>query len=200
MRKQLATLAALVLVAAPSFASPILSYNDIDLAYQHTFFDQDEGQADLDDGNGLLLRGRYSPVESFFLETSYTYTDTGVNHSEVGGDLDNHELRYGVGGYYNFCDEWHLVGRVGGIHNHLDYHSGQTLDDGYYMGAESRYDYEGKAELAAGVTYDNVGRDGSWVYDGTVIVPVADSVGVLLNAAIDDETDLVLTAGFRFAL
>ena len=197
MRKQLAALAAILVIAAPSFAGPILSYNDVDLAYQHIFFDEKNA----DDGNGLLLRGRMSPVESFFLETSYTYTDTGIDGSEVGSDIDNHELRYGVGGYYNFCDEWHLVGRVGGIHNHTDiYHADHELNDGYYMGAESRYDYEGKAELAAGVSYANVGRDGSWTYDGTAIIPVAENLGVLLNAAIDDETNVALTAGFRFAL
>ncbi len=180
-------------IATSASASPLMEYNDIDIAYKHTFFDE----SGLDDGNGLDLGVRISPVEPLFLEVGYEYLATKAESF----NLDAHMLTYGGGAYFGCDEDLHFLGRVGGITEWVDPEEGSTEDEsGWYIGAEVRAKVADDVELDGSITYSDVKDAELWNFGITTLVALNDRLAVLGAVEINDESDVALLAGLRVGL
>jgi hypothetical protein len=183
-----------VLNVSVASADPLMQYDYLDVAYQWTHFDQDE----IDDANGLDTKFSMSPTEYLALEAGYNYAATGA----LGTDVALNTFGYGIAGWYDFCQNFHLVGRVGGLHQDLDVDGDLPNDaeDGVYTGAQLRYLFTDTFEGDFDVTYIHLGGETTWNYGLTGLFTLTDGIALKVGSAITDESDVSVLGGLRFAL
>jgi len=193
-------LAALLAVGGATTASadPLMKYTYADVSYQWAHVDA-EG---LNDSNGVDTRVSYSPIENVAAEFGYNYANSGVTGTST--NLDQSFFRYGLAGYYSYCNGIDLVARVGASHVNFDV-DGDYNTDGVYSGLAIRHQYSDTLELDAEALYDNVNSiynvsGGTWTYTGTVLNSLTEDLALKLTAGIDADTDVFLTGGIRLAM
>lgn len=193
-------LAALLAVGGATTASadPLMKYTYADVSYQWAHVDA----AGVNDSNGVDTRASYSPLEHLALEFGYNYANSGI----VGAsqNISQSFYRYGLAGYYSYCNGIDLVGRVGAAHRNADI-GGSHDDDGVYTGLAVRHQYSDTLELDAEALYDNTTSiynvtGGQWTYTGTALNALTDELALKLTAGIDADSDVFLTAGLRLAM
>jgi hypothetical protein len=178
-------------------ADPLMQYNYVDAAYQWTSFDDDD--VDFDNGNGFDGKLSFSPMKHVAIEGGYNYTDTAV----LDQNLALNTFSYGIAGWYDMCDNIHLVGRVGGLHSDLDGNSvlGNDATDGVYAGGQLRYLWTDTFESNVDITYINYTDAGAdWNYGLTGLFTVADNVALKVGTAISDEADVSVLGGVRLTM
>jgi len=193
-------LAALLAVGGATTASadPLMKYTYADVSYQWAHVDA----SGLNDSNGVDTKLSYSPVEHFALEGGYNYANSGFTGYNT--NINQSFFRYGVAGYYSYCNGIDLVARVGGSHVNID-SAGDASDNGVYTGLGIRHQLTDTIELDADALYDNVNSiynvsGGTWTYTGTVLNSLTEDLALKLTAGIDADTDVFLTGGFRLAM
>lgn len=193
-------LAALLAVGGATTASadPLMKYTYADVSYQWAHVDA-EG---LNDSNGVDTRVSYSPIENVAAEFGYNYANSGVTGTST--NLDQSFFRYGLAGYYSYCNGIDLVARVGGTHVNID-SAGDASDNGVYTGLGIRHQLTDTIEVDADALYDNVNSiynvsGGTWTYTGTVLNTLTEDLALKLTAGIDADTDIFLTGGIRLAM
>ena len=180
--------------AATASADPLMQYDYVDAAYQWTHADEDG----VDNLNGLDSRFSISPTQYLALEAGYNYGGTEV----LGTNVGLHTFAYGLAGWYDFCQNFHLVGRVGGLHQDLNVGSGQPDDaeDGVYTNAQLRYLFTDEFEGDFDVTYIHLGGESGWNYGLTGLYALTESIALKVGSSIDDDSNVSVLGGFRFAL
>ena len=194
-------LAALLAVGGVTTASadPLMKYTYADVSYQWAHVDA----TGLNDSNGVDTKLSYSPIEHFALEGGYNYANSGFTGNST--NLNQNFFRYGVAGYYSYCNGIDLVARVGGTHVNLDSSYGDGDDNGVYSGLGIRHQLTDTIELDADALYDNANsiynvQGGQWTYTGTFLNTLTEELALKLTAGIDADTDVFLTAGLRLAM
>ena len=193
-------LAALLAVGGATTASadPLMKYTYADVSYQWAHVDA-EG---INDSNGVDTRVSYSPLENLAAEFGYNYANSGLTGQSV--NIDQNFFRYGLAGYYSYCNGIDFVARVGASHVQLDA-AGDADDDGVYSGLAVRHQFSDTIELDLEALYDNVAsiynvQGGQWTYTGTALQTLTDELALKLSAGIDADSDVFLTAGLRLAM
>jgi hypothetical protein len=193
-------LAALLAVGGATTASadPLMKYTYADVSYQWAHVDA-EG---VNDSNGVDTRVSYSPIENLAAEFGYNYANSGFTGQST--NIDQSFFRYGLAGYYSYCNGIDFVARAGASHVNLDA-GGDADDDGVYSGLAVRHQYSDTLELDIEALYDNVNSiynvtGGQWTYTGTALNALTDELALKLTAGIDADTDVFLTAGLRLAM
>jgi hypothetical protein len=194
-------LAALLAVGGATTASadPLMKYTYADVSYQWAHVDA----SGLNDSNGVDTKLSYSPLEHFALEGGYNYANSGFTGANT--NLNQSFFRYGVAGYYSYCNGIDLVARVGGAHVNLDSSYGNGNDNGVYSGLGIRHQLTDTIEVDADALYDNTNSlynvtGGQWTYTGTFLNTLTDELALKLTAGIDADTDVFLTAGLRLTM
>ena len=195
MKRLIALAVAFVAAGAQTVsADPLMKYDYFDAAYQWTKDVEDGG----DGGNGVDAKISYSPIENFALEGGYNYM------SVDDFDINENVYKYGVAGWYSFCDGIDLVGRVGGIHVEANSSLGSIDQDGVYTGAQVRTLLTDGIEGNADVTYNYVSGGGfsanSWVYGLGAIIALTDDLAFKAGTSLSDDSILTLTGGLRLAM
>jgi hypothetical protein len=175
-------------------ASPLMQYDQFDISYGHVFYDDSV----IDDSNGVDLALSFSPIDNFFLEAGYGYANTEI----FDVDVDSHILNYGVGVYYELIDD--LLGDLafGGANAWVDREGASQKDEsGWYSAASLRYLLMKELEGNLGVQYSNfTGEDdGTWVYSAGLLYALSDYAALNTRVAINDDSDVKLNLGLRFA-
>lgn len=193
-------LAALLAVGGATTASadPLMKYTYADVSYQWAHVDA-EG---LNDSNGVDTKISYSPLENIAAEFGYNYANSGFTGQSV--NIDQSFFRYGLAGYYSYCNGIDLVARAGASHVNID-SQGDADDDGVYAGLAVRHQLTDTVEVDAEALYDNVNSiynvtGGQWTYTGTVLNTLTEDLALKLTAGIDADTDIFLTGGIRLAM
>jgi hypothetical protein len=193
-------LAALLAVGGATTASadPLMKYTYADVSYQWAHVDA-EG---LNDSNGVDTKLSYSPLENIAAEFGYNYANSGFTGQST--NIDQSFFRYGLAGYYSYCNGIDLVARAGASHVNLDA-AGDADDDGVYAGLAVRHQLTDTVEVDAEALYDNVNSiynvsGGQWTYTGTVLNSLTEELALKLTAGIDADSDIFLTAGLRLAM
>ncbi len=193
-------LAALLAVGGATTASadPLMKYTYADVSYQWAHVDA-EG---LNDSNGVDTKLSYSPLENIAAEFGYNYANSGFTGQST--NIDQSFFRYGLAGYYSYCNGIDLVARAGASHVNLDA-AGDADDDGVYGGLAVRHQLTDTVEVDAEALYDNVNSiynvsGGQWTYTGTVLNSLTEELALKLTAGIDADSDVFLTAGLRLAM
>jgi hypothetical protein len=193
-------LAALLAVGGATTASadPLMKYTYADVSYQWAHVDA-EG---LNDSNGVDTKLSYSPLEHVAAEFGYNYANSGFTGQST--NIDQSFFRYGLAGYYSYCNGIDLVARVGASHVNIDA-AGDADDDGVYAGLAVRHQLTDTVEVDAEALYDNVNSiynvtGGQWTYTGTVLNSLTEELALKLTAGIDADSDVFLTAGLRLAM
>jgi hypothetical protein len=179
--------------AATVSADPLMQYDYVDAAYQWISSNDD----DVDDSNGLDSKFSISPMQYLALEGGYNLASTEV----LGIGVDANVFTYGIAGWYDFCENFHLVGRVGGIHLDVDTEGDLPNDaeDGVYSNAQLRYLFTDDFEGDFDVTYTHVASDNNWNYGVTGLYTIFEDVAFKAGASIDNYSNVSLLGGFRFA-
>ena len=193
-------LAALLAVGGATTASadPLMKYTYADVSYQWAHVDA-EG---LNDSNGVDTRVSYSPIEHLAAEFGYNYANSGLTGQSV--NIDQSFFRYGLAGYYSYCNGIDFVARAGA--SHVNFDVGEDLnEDGVYSGLAVRHQYSDTLELDLEALYDNAEsiynvQGGQWTYTGTALNTLTDELALKLSAGIDADSDVFLTAGLRLAM
>ena len=193
-------LAALLAVGGATTASadPLMKYTYADVSYQWAHVDADG----LNDSNGVDTKLSYSPIDNFALEGGYNYANSGFTGAST--NINQSFFRYGVAGYYSYCNGIDLVARVGGTNVNID-SRGSADDNGVYGGLAVRHQLTDTVEVDAEALYDNVNSiynvsGGQWTYTGTVLNTLTEDLALKLTAGIDADTDVFLTGGLRLAM
>jgi hypothetical protein len=194
-------LAALLSVGGVTTASadPLMKYTYADVSYQWAHVDA-EG---VNDSNGVDTKLSYSPIENFALEGGYNYANSGFTGTST--NLNQSFFRYGVAGYYSYCNGIDFVARVGGTAVNLDSSAGDADDNGVYSGLAVRHQLTDTVEVDAEALYDNVNSiynvsGGQWTYTGTLLNTLTEDLALKLTAGIDADSDVFLTGGLRLAM
>jgi hypothetical protein len=194
-------LAALLSVGGVTTASadPLMKYTYADVSYQWAHVDA-EG---VNDSNGVDTKLSYSPIENFALEGGYNYANSGFTGTST--NLNQNFFRYGVAGYYSYCNGIDFVARVGGSSVNLDSSAGDADDNGVYSGLAVRHQLTDTVEVDAEALYDNVNSiynvsGGQWTYTGTLLNTLTEDLALKLTAGIDADSDVFLTGGLRLAM
>lgn len=195
MKKMILAAALALGGASTASADPLMKYTYADVSYQWAHVDA-EG---LKDSNGVDTKVSVSPVENLVAEFGYNYASSG--YSGTSANLDQNFYRYGLAGYYSYCNGIDFVARAGASHVDI---KGAT-DDGVYSGLAVRHQYSDNVELNLEALYDNVlslynVNGGNWTYTGTVLNALTDELALKLTAGVDADTNVILTAGLRLAL
>jgi hypothetical protein len=193
-------LAALLAVGSVTTASadPLMKYTYADVSYQWAHVDADG----LNDSNGVDTKLSYSPIDNFALEGGYNYANSGFTGAST--NINQSFFRYGVAGYYSYCNGIDLVARVGGTNVNID-SRGDADDNGVYGGLAVRHQLTDTVEVDAEALYDNVNSiynvsGGQWTYTGTVLNTLTEDLALKLTAGIDADSDIFLTGGIRLAM
>lgn len=193
MKNVFALALALVLVGVqPLAADPLMKYTYFDAAYEWTHIDTDG----VDDANGLDTKLSYVVMDNVALEGGYNYLNTEI----ADLDLDVSTFKYGVAGWYSFCEGFDLVGRVGGIHAEVSGDVSSFGDDGVYTGAQIRSLLTDTIEGNFDILYTHLGDSSTWNYVGTALFTLTDSVALKTAVGINDDSDVTLTGGVRFTM
>jgi hypothetical protein len=190
---------------APTLAAaqPLMTYTYADVAYQWTHVDE----SGINDANGLDTQLSISPVKHFALEGGYNYAATKA-HADLLGErfnfnLDQNAFTYGGAGWYSIQNDLDIVARVGGISaratasgNGVDE---STTENGVYTGLTLRYLATQDLETDIYALYDHV-QSTTWTYGLTGLYKVHENIALKGEAAINDDTDIALLAGVRFAM
>ena len=178
-------------------AQPLMNYTYADAAYQWIGIDQ-QGYGD---SNGLDSKLSYSPVEHFALEGGYNYLSTKFNPGDI--KTRQHLFTYGGAGWYSVCKGLDLVGRVGGVSGRLNYtgdgYDESFTDNGVYAGGSVRYLVAEEFEADLNVTYQNL-NSSSWLYSATGLYAIHENIALKGDVGIDNDKNVYLTGGFRFAM
>jgi hypothetical protein len=193
-------LAALLAVGGATTASadPLMKYTYADVSYQWAHVDA-EG---LNDSNGVDTKISYSPLENIAAEFGYNYANSGFTGQST--NIDQSFFRYGLAGYYSYCNGIDFVARVGASHVNID-SAGDADDDGVYSGLAVRHQLTDTVEVDAEALYDNVNSiynvsGGQWTYTGTLLNTLTEDLALKLTAGIDADSDVFLTGGLRLAM
>jgi len=175
-----------------------MKYTYADVSYQWAHVDA-EG---INDSNGVDTRVSYSPIDNLAAEFGYNYANSGIQGAST--NIDQSFFRYGLAGYYSYCNGIDFVARAGASHVNLDV-LGDHNDDGVYSGLAVRHQYSDTLELDLEALYDNVlsiynVTGGQWTYTGTALNALTDELALKLSAGIDADSDVFLTAGLRLAM
>ena len=198
-------LAALLSVGGVTTASadPLMKYTYADVSYQWAHVDA-EG---VNDSNGVDTKLSYSPIENFALEGGYNYANSGFTGTST--NLNQSFFRYGVAGYYSYCNGIDFVARVGGSAVTIDASSSagdaDADDNGVYSGLAVRHQLTDTVEVDAEALYDSVNSiynvsGGQWTYTGTLLNTLTEDLALKLTAGIDADSDVFLTGGLRLAM
>jgi hypothetical protein len=193
-------LAALLAVGGATTASadPLMKYTYADVSYQWAHVDA-EG---INDSNGVDTKLSYSPLENIAAEFGYNYANSGF--TGASSNINQSFFRYGLAGYYSYCNGIDFVARVGGSHVNID-SRGDADDDGVYSGLAVRHQLTDTVEVDAEALYDNVNSiynvtGGQWTYTGTLLNTLTEDLALKLTAGIDADSDVFLTGGLRLAM
>jgi hypothetical protein len=183
---------ALAFFAATANAQPVLNYNFFDGRYTWTEFDDSaEG-----DAQGLASVISISPMENFFFEGGYNYDY--VDPKGTARHINVDTFRYGAGAYLPLNEQTHLVGRVGGLH--FDARAdGNYSDDGVYASAAARMALTPEFELAPIAEYTYVDSDGVWEFGVDALYDVYCGWALVGGVALNEDSDVRLEGGARFA-
>ena len=137
-------------------------------------------------------------MEYLAVEAGYNYAATGA----AGIDVALNTFGYGIAGWYDICQNFHLVGRVGGLHQDIDVEKDLPNDaeDGVYAGAQLRYLFTDTFEGDLDVTYVHLGGETIWNYGLTGLLTLTDGIALKVGSSITDDSDVSVLGGFRFAL
>ncbi len=197
MIKKLSLFALVVSVMAVSSAKadPILNYNFLEADYVWTHFDE----SNLKDSNGLKADISFSPIENFFIEGGYDYVSskTKTNLGSHGVNIDTY--KYGVGGFFPLQEKTHLVGRISGYHTDGRADSNNASDDGLGLGAAIRAALSPEFELEPLINYINYSEGNFWDYGVKGLYALNQDVGLDGGIVLNDDKDLRLIAGARYA-
>ena len=193
-------LAAILAVGGATTASadPLMKYTYADVSYQWAHVDADG----LNDSNGVDTKVSYSPLENLAAELGYNYANSGF--TGLNTNINQSFFRYGLAGYYSYCNGIDLVARVGGTHVNID-SAGDASDNGVYSGVGVRHQLTDTVEVDVDALYDNANSiynvtGGQWTYTGTVLNTLTEDLALKLTAGIDADTDIFLTGGIRLAM
>jgi hypothetical protein len=178
--------AALCFRSAPVNADPLMNYNYFDLAYEWVNYDESV----IDDSNGFDSQLSYAVVDNVALEVGYDY----LNAGSVDGQL----LSYGGAYWYTLEQDLDLVGRVGGLHQRIETDVAEDTENGVYVGGEVRYLLTELYELDGSITYANVDET-TWTVGSSLLRSLNENFALRGGVAINDESDLALQAGIRWA-
>ena len=169
-----------------------ISYDNVDISYQHLFYDE-KGQ---DDGKGLLLGGEVSPIENIFFTAEYNFSESAVGRY----DIEGHALVYGVGGYFPVNSAMHLVGIVEGVYERVKIDTlGTESENGYQLVAEVRNELDGGIEANLGAKYRDLGHGAdAWLFGAKGVFPLQNKIALISAVGISDDSDVELTGGVRF--
>jgi hypothetical protein len=175
-----------------------MKYTYADVSYQWAHVDA-EG---LNDSNGVDTKISYSPLENIAAEFGYNYANSGFTGQST--NIDQSFFRYGLAGYYSYCNGIDFVARVGASHVNID-SAGDADDDGVYSGLAVRHQLTDTVEVDAEALYDNVNSiynvsGGQWTYTGTLLNTLTEDLALKLTAGIDADSDVFLTGGLRLAM
>lgn len=94
------------------------------------------------------------------------------------------------------------MGRVGGLHQDLNVGSKlpDDAEDGVYTNAQLRYLFTDEFEGDFDVTYVHLGGESTWTYGVTGLVTLTDGIALKVGSSINDDSDVAVLGGFRFAL
>lgn len=193
--------------SAPVVAQPLMKYNYLDVAYQ---WNSANGVSTVHSTNGVDTKLSVSLIEHFALEGGYTYAKGDASKSyeqEVGATYNYFEFNtysYGVLGYYRIKDGLDLLARVGGNHyNEALTMNGKSLtaagQDRVYSGIGARYLATDDLEIDGNILYQN--QDAAvWTYSATALYSVLKNIALKAETAIDNESNVIVTAGVRLAM
>ena len=197
MSKKLILCALIVCGTAVSSAKadPILNYNYFSVDYVWTHFDE----SGLKDSNGLQANVSWSPMENFFVEGGYDYVS-----SKTKTDLGSHGVnidtyKYGIGGFFPIEKTMHLVGRIDGYHTDGRADGSNASDDGFGVGASLRVALDRQFEIEPLFNYIHYSQSNFWDYGVRGIYAVNQNVGIDGGIVLNDDRDLRLIIGGRYA-
>ena len=190
-------------LASPASAQPLMNYTYADVAYQWT----DINSSYYSGANGVDTKLSYSPIEHFALQGGYNYSSASVDLSEPGDpykfDINENLFTYGGAGWYSIRENLDIVARVGGIYARASISGSPNdetfSDNGVYTGLTLRYLAMDQLETDAFVTYDHISGD-SWSYGLTGLYALHENVALKAEWAMDDQSDIALLGGVRLAM
>jgi len=202
--------AAMTFGSLPAVAEPLMQYNYLDVAYQ---WNNTKGISGLRPTNGVDSKLSISPIDNFALEGGYNYAKGDADKSlqdEVEeflgtnlGSFNFNTWTYGVLGYYSLCQGLDILGRVGGNHyNQNTTIAGEKLSAGadrIYAGTGVRYLAMEDLEVDGTILYQDQDK-AVWTYSGTALYAVHENVALKGEAGIDNNSNVILTAGIRLAM
>ena len=178
--------AALYFRSVPASADPLMNYNYFDLAYEWISYDD----SPIDDSNGFNSQLSYAIIDNLALEGGFDY----LNAGSVDGQL----FSYGGAYWYTLEQGLDLVARVGGLHARIETDVADDSDNGVYAGAEVRFLLTKVYELDGSVTYANIDET-SWTVGTSLLTSLSDSFALRGGVAINDDSDVTLQGGLRWA-
>ena len=178
--------AALCFRSVSANADPLMNYNYFDLAYQWTSYDD----SIIEDSNGFDSQLSYAIIDNLALEAGYEYLNS--------GSIDGQLLSYGGAYWYTVDQGLDLVARVGGLHARVEADEAESTDNGVYAGGEVRYLLTKSYELDGSITYANI-DEATWTVGTSLLRSLCDNFALRGGVYINDDSDLALQAGIRWA-
>lgn len=196
--KKIISLIALIGLTSPLVAladdnGVFLSNDFFDAEYRHTYNDADGvGQT-----NGLGLGGSHSLTKTVFAFLDYDTSNTNV----LSHAVKSNTLTYGLGARTRVAKDTDLVGKVSGVYRNVDSRDINDIDDrGINLTLGLRTIATELLEVDVFANFqDNDYFDDGWTYNADFIVPLGCSTALKTTVAIDDDSNVGLAGGFRFA-
>ena len=176
---------------APVVQETALSYNNLEVDWLHTEFDD---VANLDSGDGVGARWLYSMTEGFYLSLGGGWQSIDINN---GGSADIWSASVGVGAYYPLTSNIHLVGEVGALFYGYD-NAPMGYDDNdasAYARPYVRAQW-GALELQAGATWSNIDVTNEWSAFARLYFAVAQNWDLAAGVSAG-ENETTVNAGLR---